>query len=713
VIANSRACAPYSYIALVKQRASRGQIFSIFFAPCITLIFQLSVFAQESAAPGGLTAQVLAEIAEGTRTIRPEIRSLKTIAVPEPSNLGEFVRNRTAAIRLGKALFWDMQVGSDGIQACATCHFSAGADPRVKNQRSPGLRGVHQDATPNPDNFFSETTGPNATLTADQFPFHVKADPIFFPSTVLRDTNDVSSSQGVAYMEFVDATTGEAVDQASAATDPNGFQVHGINTRRVEPRNTPTVINAVFNHRNLWDGRASNIFNGVSASGEADPNAFVYRLSRNDRLRAVRVSIDNASLASQAVLPPISSDEMSADGRFWFDIGNKFLEHSEERATPLRPLGKQVVHPEDSVLGSLARMNAPGLIVDSYEDLIEAAFHKRWWDSNDFVLLHADGSTSIVSDDFAEANPDNTYSHMEANFSLFFGLAVQLYEATLVSDDSPVDRFLDGDPNALTEAELVGFHIADDEGRCLNCHGQGEFTFAAVSRVEALGITRIRRGDLIDEGFNNIGVRPTLEDLGVGGLNEFGQPLAFARQKHLGQLPATVDELGADLGVDGAFKIPTLRNVALTAPYFHNGGEATLEDVIDFYFRGGNFRTFDLANSHPVIGYSADRTAPSPITGLGILRGELLNSGPGLDDADKANIVAFLKALTDSRVVNRQAPFDGPQLFVPVGHQGDHNVVLQGLDGNAVDQMIEIPAVGADGGTPVPTFNENLAGAGF
>ena len=41
---------------------------------------------------------------------------------------------------LGKALFWDMQVGSDGVQACASCHFRAGADPRSKNQVSPGLK---------------------------------------------------------------------------------------------------------------------------------------------------------------------------------------------------------------------------------------------------------------------------------------------------------------------------------------------------------------------------------------------------------------------------------------------------------------------------------------------------------------------------------------------------------------------------------------------
>ncbi len=167
----------------------------------------------------------------------------------------------------------------------------------------------------------------------------------------------------------------------------------------------------------------------------------------------------------------------------------------------------------------------------------------------------------------------------------------------------------------------------------------------------------------------------------------------------------------ADLGNDGAFKIPSLRNIALTAPYFHNGGESTLEDVIDFYFRGGNFRTFDETLSHPIIGYSADRTEESPITGLGILTGDLLDSGPGLDDADKASLVAFLKALTDERVLYRKAPFDHPQLFVPAGHVGDNIAVEIDENGQAKDILVEIPAVGAEGGDPLPTFYENLAPA--
>ena len=66
---------------------------------------------------------------------------LSRVPVPEPPNLSQFVIDKSAAIKLGKALFWDMQVGGDGVQACASCHYRAGADPvdiRSTNQLNPG-----------------------------------------------------------------------------------------------------------------------------------------------------------------------------------------------------------------------------------------------------------------------------------------------------------------------------------------------------------------------------------------------------------------------------------------------------------------------------------------------------------------------------------------------------------------------------------------------
>src|SRR4051794_11273741 len=66
--------------------------------------------------------------------------SLKRVQLPAVPNLERYVRDPAALTVLGKALFWDMQVGSDGRTACATCHFHAGADHRLTNQLSnPGV----------------------------------------------------------------------------------------------------------------------------------------------------------------------------------------------------------------------------------------------------------------------------------------------------------------------------------------------------------------------------------------------------------------------------------------------------------------------------------------------------------------------------------------------------------------------------------------------
>ena len=85
------------------------------------------------------------------------IATALVIPVPAPLDIGNYVGNQAAAIQLGKALFWDMQVGSDGVQACASCHFHAGVDSRTRNQLNPkdGVFGNHnlgplmpQPATP-------------------------------------------------------------------------------------------------------------------------------------------------------------------------------------------------------------------------------------------------------------------------------------------------------------------------------------------------------------------------------------------------------------------------------------------------------------------------------------------------------------------------------------------------------------------------------------
>ena len=748
----------------------------------------------------------------------------------------EFITDKAAAIRLGKALFWDMQVGSDGIQACASCHFHAGADNRFRNQLTPGL--LAGDVT-------FQLGGPNYTLSLNDYPFHKLLDPDDRFSTVLSDVNEATSSQGVIGSIFNDIVLGSDVDDFTEINSDNPFNTGSFNTRRVEPRNTPTAINAVFNFRNFWDGRAFNNFNGVNPFGNRDQFAKVVRdLDGVGGTPASPVSICLAlsSLASQAVGPPLSPFEMSADGRTWPKVGKKML------APGIVPLGKQVVSTTDSELGFLSLDDGSGTIAGlntTYAEMIQAAFHSQWWDSDAVITFSPAPNGTPVPTVIGTGTPAGTdeYTLMEANFSFFFGLAVQAYEATLVSDDTPFDRYRLGDEAALSPAQIRGLRIFTNVGEdptvpaglCIACHTGPEFTAATVGNVglvepitllepvaapelviermpmakgQGLGslvftvgdvgqpaagevflpldfdprntfleIKSAGSGDLLfsgrfpgvpsapfppgpapcteevllatltpsalvtdpaalaevefsvlpncgvefivvlngvppgfydffvdgankgtmeliveslyDIGFYNIGVRPTNEDLGIGGSDPFGNPLSFTRMELLQpgradirkgipggglgggfELNPPAGALGESAAVDGSFKVPGLRNVELTGPYFHNGNQATLRQVIDFYNRGGDFSDQNIDNLDPEI---------IPL---------------GLTEQDKDDLVAFLLSLTDERVRTQSAPFDHPQLFIPDGHDTDSGITV----------LVELPEVGAAGGPPIQPF---------
>lgn len=648
-----------------------------------------------------IAAMIMAAVIAGN-TVSAQITStpasLKGVSVPEPDNLRDFVKDKAAAIKLGKAFFWDMQVGSDGVTSCATCHFHAGADNRSKNQIAPGLLRVNADGTENSDTVFDVGGSPNYQLKPEDFPFH-KLSPND-PAIVVSDRNDVSSSQGVFNTKFVDVIPGNAEDQVKNEPDLV-FNVGGVNVRRVEPRNTPTVINSVFNFRNFWDGRAQEIFNGVNPFGLRDPNASVVKAESPNQPKFVKISLNHSSLASQAVGPPLSSFESSADGRTFEEIGDKFgrIDRKSRSAAKgkklprklgqklsrLRPLGKQLVHRQDSVLGADSRWPKPGLQDRTYDQMIKDAFQPEWWKSNQLIQVDSQGRRTFVK------KPDNSsetdeYTLTEYNFSLFFGLAVQLYESTLISDNTPYDRFLEGNTAALTDQQQRGKGLFEGKAGCIGCHGGAEFTNASVSKVQSQRLGTINTPTqriVFDNGFFNIGVRPTLEDTGVGGQDPFANPLSESRVAALGKFPLllgsspNITVTSSDrIVADGSFKTPGLRNVELTAPYFHNGGYLTLEQVMDFYNRGGDFR---------------QQSALRPL---------------GLTQTEKDDLVAFMKALTDERVVRDKAPFDHPQLFIPNGHPGNETSVTNDGIGKATDSLLEIPAVGRNGGAGTPNFLE-------
>ena len=638
------------------------------------------------------------------------IDSLKKIPVPAPTpaELALYIKDKRAAIQLGKALFWDVRVSSDNRVACATCHFSAGADNRIRNQLGPGL--LAGDRT-------FQLGGPNYTLKPADFPFTRHAD-INDAGSRFADINDVVSSQGVQTKRFIKTYANAAQDKCAKVSDAvfhggSGFNVNGVNTRRAEPRNAPTVINAVFNFRNFWDGRASNTFNGGDPFGLRNSAPLVWKIEQGV-LRQTAIALPSAALASLSVGPPTSRDEMSCLGRSFATLGRKLARTYF--------LWDQQIDASDSVLAPWAYQRT------TYGALIRQAFRPEFWNSPQLVRLENDdnepartpdlpatrpgvgkstGSGKMHDDDPRncrknghepvqvhqhEATQDgddgDRYTQTEANFALFFGLAVQLYQATLVADDSPFDRFMDGNPTALTAPQKRGLAIFNGAGNCFLCHSGPALTaasFANVMKEGRLGsLTGANNAALrFDTGFFNIGVRPTADDPGLGGSDPFGNPLSETRMSQNGKshlLGSHFDPkkeiavaANAQTLVDGAFKVPGLRNVEFTGPYFHNGGKATLMQVVDFYNRGGDF----LAENAP-----ANLRILQPL---------------GLTQAQKDDLVSFLLSLSDERVRYARAPFDHPSICVPDGHAGNHLKVEVTNKGNAIDRFRCINAVGARG----------------
>ena len=607
---------------------------------------------------------------------------LSSVAVPMPADIDVYIKDRAAAIKLGKALFWDQQAGSEGT-ACASCHYQAGADGRDRNQVAMG-----------PDGKFDNGHAVNFQLKLDtHFPFTKFQDSQNNASPKIRSSNDIVGSQGVFKTDFLGLSIGAlgvgsvgSFDAGAVRPDAT-FNRLNINTRQVTGRNAPSVINAVFNHRNFWDGRAHNEFNGVNPFGDSDVNARVYETDPvTGEAVSTQVRILDASLASQSVGPLNNSVEMAHAGRNFAQVGKKLR--------GLKPLALQKVAADDSVLGPDADPTKG--LTTSYDAMIRAAIQDKWWSGTNKFTVNADGRV------VASANGE--YSHMEGNFSLIFGLAVMMYEATLVSDQTPYDRYLAGDTTALSASAVRGITALQTQG-CTNCHTGATLTNAATP---VLAIDAALQGlrvftevmpmadtlpSAYDIGYYNIGVRPTAEDLGVGANDPFGNPLSFSRGVQIGTILDPNRPAGQEitattrLAINGAFKTPGLRNVALTGPYMHTGGYATLSQVINNYHRVGDFGRENFVDL-------------SPDTAM----------AGGMTIFQKRDLLQLMLEMTDPRVEKMSAPFDHPELSIPNGHTlkaGTTSTVINRGDGAAKDDVKVIPATGKNGGAPLRRFLGN------
>ena len=168
------------------------------------------------------------------------------------------------------------------------------------------------------------------------------------------------------------------------------------------------------------------------------------------------------------------------------------------------------------------------------------------------------------------------------------GQAIAAFERTVVAGNSPYDRYQAGDKAAMSAAAVRGMAIFNGKGNCVTCHAGFNFT---------------------DESYHNLGVGMHAKEPDVG--------------------RAKVSKAESETG---AFKTPTLRNVAQSAPYMHDGSEATLTEVVAYYDRGGN------PNPH-----LSKEMRPLKLT-----------------KSERADLVAFLEALT-GEVTPIEVPTTFPQ----------------------------------------------------
>jgi cytochrome c peroxidase len=160
--------------------------------------------------------------------------------------------------------------------------------------------------------------------------------------------------------------------------------------------------------------------------------------------------------------------------------------------------------------------------------------------------------------------------------------AIAAYERTLVSFDSPFDHFIAGDQNAIDESAKRGWELFNTKARCNKCH--------------ALTETQRDVTNFTDFDFHNIGIgilrhnvvplaRKAEQEIASGHLEAVDRAAIQTEMSVLGRFLITKKE--ADIA---AFKTPIFRNILLTGPYFHDGSQETLWDVMDHYNKGDGLK---------------------------------------------------------------------------------------------------------------------------
>lgn len=194
-------------------------------------------------------------------------------------------------------------------------------------------------------------------------------------------------------------------------------------------------------------------------------------------------------------------------------------------------------------------------------------------------------------------------------------LALASFNRTLISGDSPYDRYLRGDRDALSESAQRGMELFfSEELECHHCHTGFNMTLSTVSAN-----TTFEERPFFNTGLYN-----------VDGRGGYPHPNTGVHE---------ITNRAEDMG---RFRPPTLRNVALTAPYMHDGSIATLEEVIRFYSNGGRVITDGE--------YAGDGRANPFKSGL--------VAGFNITEQETADLIAYLESLTDETFITNPALSD-------------------------------------------------------
>ena len=193
--------------------------------------------------------------------------------------------------------------------------------------------------------------------------------------------------------------------------------------------------------------------------------------------------------------------------------------------------------------------------------------------------------------------------------------AIASFERTIISGNSAFDRYqYGGDKSALNEAELRGLKVFLEQGRCVSCHTISQtHALFTDSRFHNLGVgfERINK-DVKELGSAYVKAKRTASEVDV-------EVLTNKNTSELGRF--AVSTQWRDMG---SFKTPTLRNIAKTAPYMHDGSLESLLDVVKFYNNGGR-----VNESDPTFDFQSGGIRPLD-----------------LSDEQMDDLVAFMEALT-------------------------------------------------------------------